>query len=56
MAAAPGPGRKPKEDLQKLIADIGEWLKGGDGTSLDGGSSGGSAEPQQQLQLLSQER
>ena len=41
MAAAPGPGRKPKEDLQKLIADIGEWLKGGDGTSLDGGSSGG---------------
>ena len=44
MAAAPAAaGRKPKEDLTRLIADIGDWLKGGDGTSLDGGSSGGGA-------------
>jgi hypothetical protein len=37
------PTKKPKEDIQRLIAKLGEWLKGGDGTSMDGGSSNSAA-------------
>jgi hypothetical protein len=37
MAAA----RRGKEDLSRLIAEVGVWLQGGDGSSLDGGATTG---------------